>query len=124
MERASGGSLWHIDDCESNAHDAIEVDGERVRWRIRPMGGEGEATVEAGDPAARRFVSRVLEEKRRLARRAETRPVPKPAAKRQRVRVREVVPCPLCGDVPWSGCPCCDGEGWVQPDAAVRCAGS
>lgn len=121
MNRASGGSLWHIDDAESNAHDAIEVDAGGVAWRIRPMGGETESTVRGEHPEARRFMSRVLREKRRLAQRSLVRPVPKPARRRQRVRVRELVECPACTGADFA-CGCCGGDGWVSLEAAERWA--
>ena len=119
MERAEGASLWRIDgEGESNAHDRLEVDGERVRWEIRAFGAAAAARVEAEDPAARRFVSRVLAEKRRIAQRSIVRPVPKPAPIRRRRVEPTVVECPGCGGEGELGCGCCGGDGWVSLERA------
>jgi len=119
MDRAEGESMWRVDgDAESNAHDRLEVDGSRVTWEIRAFGEEAAARVEAGDPAARRFVSRVLAEKRRIAQRGTVRPAPKPVAGRRRRAEAVLVECPGCGGEGELGCGCCGGEGWVGLAAA------
>ena len=77
MERAEGASFWRVDgEAESNARDAIEIDAEQVRWRIEAIGGREPVDVAAAEPAARRFMSRVLAERRRIAQRSVVRAVP------------------------------------------------
>lgn len=119
MERAEGASLWRIDgERESNAHDRLEVDAERVTWEIRAFGEAAAARVEAEEPAARRFVSKVLAEKRRIAQRSTVRPVPKPTPIRRRRVEPTVVECPGCGGEGELGCGCCGGDGWVSLERA------
>lgn len=121
MDRAEGASFWRIDgDGESNAHDAIEVDGTRVAWEIRPMGSGATSRVEASEPGARRFMSRVLAERRRMVQRNAVRAVPKPAPVRRRRVEALVVECPGCGGEGELGCGCCGGDGWVSLDRAER----
>lgn len=118
MERAEGASFWRVDgEAESNARDAIEIDAEQVRWRIEAIGGREPVDVAAAEPAARRFMSRVLAERRRIAQRSVVRAVPKPAPRRRRAEP-VMVECPGCGGDGELGCGCCGGDGWVSLAAA------
>ena len=118
MERAEGASFWRVDgEAESNARDELEVGPERVRWRITAIGSRHAVDVAADDPAARRFMSRVLAERRRIAQRSVVRAVPKPAPAKRRAEP-VMVECPGCGGEGELGCRCCDGEGWVELAAA------
>ena len=119
MERAEGASMWRVDgDAESNGHDRIEVDGEGVRWEMRAFGEAAAARVEASDRGARRFMGRVLGERRRAAQRGTVRPAPKRAGGRRRRAEPVLVECPGCGGEGELGCGCCGGEGWVSLAAA------
>jgi len=118
MERAEGASFWRVDgEAESNARDAIEIDAGQVRWRIAAIGGSDPVDVAADDPAARRFMSRVLAERRRIAQRSVVRAVPKPAPRRRRAEA-VVVECPGCGGEGELGCACCGGDGWTSLERA------
>lgn len=119
MERAEGASMWRIDgEAESNAHDRLELDGERVRWEIRAFGESAATRIEADDAGARRLVRRVLAERRRIAQRGTVRAVPKPVPVRRRRVEPVLVECPGCGGEGELGCGCCGGEGWVSLAAA------
>lgn len=114
-----GASFWRVRDgageAEANTRDRVALDAEGCAWEIDPLAGGGKpGRVASGSREVRWFLSQVIAEKARLARRSVVRPAPKPR-REVGAQLSELVACRLCLGEAWPDCEVCGGEGWLRP---------
>ena len=99
---------------ELNNASFSEVGPHDASWRTLPAGErEGGDIVTSESRAVHWFLSNVLENMRKAARRKDVRPVPKPSSSDSSSSKR-FIPCPQCQGEAWPGCETCEGAGYIR----------
>lgn len=118
--RVTGHSLWREEiggkPVELFSTTEIEISGNTSRWAVgSPTDPSHKQLVDSASREVREFLSGVLSEMHRMARRATVRPAPKPKPRpTRRLPANAPIPCPLCGGEAWVDCQVCDGEGFIS----------